>query len=69
MRDSRAGDRANRLKLHFAAIDIVEEACAAAKEKRNDVNLQFVYEACPEVLLRDIRPPAKRSFPFAVCLA
>src|SRR4029453_17803577 len=60
MRDSRAADHANWLKLHFAAIDIVEEARAATEEKRNEVNLQFVYEACREVLLCEIRAPAKR---------
>jgi hypothetical protein len=70
MRDSRAGDRADRLKLHFAAINIVEQARAATEEKRNEVNLNFVYQACREVLLRDIRsPPSATSFPFAARLA
>jgi hypothetical protein len=42
MRDTGPGDRANRLELHLAAIEIVEEARAATEEKRNNVNLEFV---------------------------
>jgi hypothetical protein len=65
MRDTGPGDRANRLELHLAAIEIVEEARAATEEKRNNVNLEFVDETCGEVLLRDISSAAQRHI-FAV---
>ena len=65
MRHTRSGDRADRLELHVAAIEIVEEARAAAEEKRNDMNLQFLNEAGREVLLRDIRSAAQRHI-FAI---
>ena len=60
MRHTRPGNRADRLKLHVAVIDIVEEARATTEENRNDVNLQFVDEAGGEILLRDVGSAAER---------
>ena len=53
MRHTRPSNRADRLQLHVAVIDIVEEARATTEENRNDVNLQFVDEAGGEILLRE----------------
>src|SRR4029453_17141660 len=70
MRHARPGNRADRLELHLAGIDVIEEARAATEEKRNDMNLQFVDEACSQVLLRDFgSAPSATSLPFAARLA
>src|SRR4029453_19409460 len=68
MRDTRPGDRADRLQLHVGAIEIVEEARAATEEKWNDVNLQFVDKAGREVLLRDISSAAQRHIVAIRCV-
>src|SRR4029434_1246338 len=68
VRDTRPRDRADRLELHFAFIEIVEEADATAKEKRDDVNLQFVDEAGREILLRDFGATAEPNILAIGCL-
>jgi hypothetical protein len=60
VRDTRPGDRADQLELQFASIEIVEEAGAASKENRDDVNLHLVDQAGREVLLEDLGPATKR---------
>jgi len=52
------------------SIEIVEEADAPTKEKRDDVNLHLVDEAGREVLLETLAPPpSATSLPLAAWLA
>jgi hypothetical protein len=69
VRDARPRDRAHRLELHFASIEIVEEAFAATKQKRDDVNLHLVNEAGREILLEDLGATAERHILAIGCLA
>jgi hypothetical protein len=42
MNDAWSRDRADWLEFHLARVEMFEEPRAAAEQKRNDMNLQFV---------------------------
>ena len=69
MRDTRPGDRADRLEFHFASIEIIEEAGATTKQKRDDVNLHLVDETGREVLLENLGSATERHVLAIGCLA
>src|SRR5437870_11770269 len=58
--DFRGLDHTDGLHPHIRASKIIEEAFAAAKENRNDVQLHLVHQTRRDVLLRDAGAAAKR---------
>jgi hypothetical protein len=56
MRHSPPRDRAARLKLHLARIDVVEQPCAVAEQEQNNVDLNCIEQTNSQILLASWLP-------------